>query len=89
MDASLYSGAALILAHPKCRRHREAILESDKCGCFYCLVVFEPAEIIEWTDEETTALCPKCGIDSVIGNKSSYPADDPAFLKAMHQHWFG
>jgi len=36
-----------------------------------------------------TALCPHCGIDSVIGSASGYPVSEPQFLKAMHDHWFG
>jgi hypothetical protein len=32
-------------------------------------------------------MCPKCGIDSVIGNRSGYPIDK-AFLEAMRSHWF-
>jgi len=32
-----------------------------------------PNEIQDWTDDGDTALCPKCGIDSVIGSVSGYP----------------
>jgi hypothetical protein len=34
-----------------------------------------------------TALCPKCGIDAVIGSKSGYPMTQE-FLQAMEKHWF-
>ncbi len=46
------------------------------------------AEINEWVDDDTTALCPKCGIDSVIGSASEYPVENPAFLNAMHRLYF-
>jgi acetone carboxylase gamma subunit len=36
----------------------------------------------------TTALCPYCGIDSVIGDKSGFPITKE-FLEKMYQHWFG
>ena len=36
---------------------------------------------------EPSALCPKCGIDSVIGSCSSYPITIE-FLKRMRQRWF-
>lgn len=47
-------------------RNREKVKQSEYCSCFYCLSVFKSSEVIEWVDNEDTALCPKCGIDSVI-----------------------
>jgi hypothetical protein len=42
---------------------------SELCGCFHCLAVFPPSLVSEWIDEVddvgTTAMCPRCGIDSV------------------------
>jgi hypothetical protein len=49
--------------------------------------IFNPAEITEWVDDGDTALCPYCGIDSVIGESSGFPITDK-FLKEMHQRWF-
>lgn len=64
---------------------------SERCGCFYCGVIFEPSEIKNWVDEwegvGQTALCPHCGIDSVIGAESGYPITEE-FLTRMHAHWF-
>jgi hypothetical protein len=72
-------------------RHRNEILTSELCGCFYCLAVFPPGEINEWVDTKDgigqTALCPKCGIDSVIGSNSGYSIG-PEFLARMQKHWF-
>ena len=34
-----------------------------------------------------TALCPYCGIDSIIGESSGYPIT-AEFLKSMHERWF-
>ncbi|HYK63798.1 MAG TPA: hypothetical protein VEY94_02540, partial [Patescibacteria group bacterium] len=65
------------LAHKHCRRNRAELRESEICGCFYCLEIFEPSEITRWTDEidapQSSAICPKCRIDSVIGSRSGYP----------------
>ena len=77
----------LISAHQLCKNHRAQIEASDRCGCFYCLSVFSSAKITEWVDLDTTALCPKCGIDSVIGSASSAPVN-PEFLSKMNEHWF-
>jgi hypothetical protein len=83
-----YNQDILTASHKLSIRHREDILHSDNCGCFYCLTVFKPADILEWTDDDQTALCPNCGIDSVIGDKSGYPVTDLDFLKQMHTYWF-
>ena len=75
-------------SHKHTIRHKTEILQSDTCGCFYCVTTFRPREIIKWTDDEQTALCPNCGIDSVIGEKSGYPVADIDYLKQMNSYWF-
>jgi hypothetical protein len=79
-------------AHKRSIRHRAEIEASAVCGCFYCEKMFAPSEIEDWTDTsnplpEQTALCPHCGIDSVIGDKSGY-AITRAFLAEMNKWWF-
>jgi hypothetical protein len=81
--------STLIAAHKHCARHDEEIARSTSCGCFYCLAVFLPAEIEDWVDDEPrTALCPRCGIDSVIGDASGFPVTAADFLGAMNVYWF-
>ena len=81
----------VVRAHRHSIRHREEVLASERCGCFYCWAVFSPAEITDWTDQwggiGQMALCPRCGVDSVIGSDSGYPVTD-AFLRAMKARWF-
>jgi hypothetical protein len=36
-------------AHKHSIRHRDEVLTSDVCGCFYCLAVFAPGEIKDGT----------------------------------------
>jgi hypothetical protein len=74
-------------AHDHCSRHRKEILASERCACFYCGVLFAPGEITEWIDGEHTALCPKCGIDSVIGSAACIPLTKE-FLEEMRKYWF-
>ncbi len=83
---------AHIDAHKHSIRHRDEILRSAECGCFYCCRAFAPAQITDWvkdgpSESEQTALCPFCGIDSVIGSDSGYPIDVD-FLRRMKTHWF-
>jgi hypothetical protein len=75
-------------AHKHSIRHRPELWASTLCGCFYCLETFIPDEITDWTDKGDTALCPNCGIDSVIGDASGFPVT-PEFLAAMERRWFG
>ena len=80
----------IILAHNYSTDNYPKIKEDKICGCFYCLNIFNPLEIIDWTLEpngEHTALCPYCDIDSVIGDSSWYPVTEE-FLKKMQKYWF-
>ena len=81
----------VIAAHRHSISNRVSILASTVCGCFYCLNTFAPGEIREWLDEGgeemATAICPVCGIDSLLGDKSGFDISE-SFLKAMHAHWF-
>jgi len=75
------------LAHKRSIGHLAEIRSSAMCGCFYCLETFPAARIAKWIDNGQTALCPHCGIDSVIGDASGFPITLD-FLSAMHRHWF-
>jgi len=64
-------------------------MQDGSCGCFYCIKIFQPSEISDWIQdkEDKTAVCPYCGIDSVIGDSSGYPITKD-FLSKMNQYWF-
>ncbi len=74
-------------AHGRSTQHRIEIGVSTFCGCFHCTGRFASAEITEWVDDDQTALCPRCGVDAVVGDASGYPIT-PAFLSAMRRTWF-
>jgi len=40
----------------------------------------------ENSDKGRTALCPFCGIDSVLGD--DFPIQNNEFLSQMNKHWF-
>lgn len=73
-------------AHRHSSRHRDEITASTQCGCFQCCATFPPEQIVDWTDDGDTALCPQCGIDTVIGDRSGFPVSR-AFLSSMRAHW--
>ena len=89
----------IVRAHTCCSRNKNALEKSKSCGCFHCLAIFSPKEISDWiiernfTDDDvtreelSTARCPYCGMDSVIGDSSGFPVTKD-FLSAMEKHWF-
>jgi hypothetical protein len=90
-DTTTINDLDSIKAH-KHTEYKKEILKSEKCGCFYCLEIFSPDEINDWHGEdcreyEPLALCPKCGIDSVIGSASGFQIKH-AFLLKMREFWF-
>src|SRR5215813_8497710 len=73
-------------AHKHSSANRESIAASKTCGCFHCLKTFPASEIREWVGRVDRALCPYCGIDSVL--PSSVCNIDQPFLQRMHDYWF-
>ena len=85
----------LLSAHRYCGDHREMVEASEWCGCFHCSSLFRRPTIKEWVKEGQTALCPNCGIDAIIPDKSGFlfgPHDTAMmaiqFLTNMHKRWF-
>lgn len=75
-------------AHHYCINNKPALQSDSKCGCFNCLEIFDPKKITEYLEDAVgTALCPYCGIDSVIPESSGYPLTKD-FLMKMYRRWF-
>ncbi len=85
----IFSQTDLLTAHEHSSHHANEIAASRLCSCFHCEAIFPPSALDEWAEGGDTALCPQCGIDSVLGTASGFPVLDPAFLRAMHGKWFG
>jgi hypothetical protein len=77
----------VVQAHKHSSQHRAEILRSVNCGCFYCVETFSTGSIEYWTDEDQTAICPLCGIDSVLGDASGFSVQTD-FLSQMRKYWF-
>ena len=80
------ASATYVDAHKHAKHNRVEVLASERCGCFSCFRTFEPASITRWIDGDQTALCPQCGIDTVIGSASAHRIDD-TFLRRLHLHF--
>lgn len=80
-------GNELGKVHKQSFYNRELVLQSEACGCFFCLAVFRPADVRVWADGGKTALCPYCQVDSVIASAGDYPLTD-ALLVQMRNRYF-
>ena len=77
-----------IKAHRFATDNRRLIESSTVCGCFYCKEIYPASEVTRYLSEGSgTAFCPKCGIDSVLPDKSGLPITEE-FLSSMHEEWF-
>ena len=46
----------IIAAHNHSSDHREEVLASAQCGCFYCLRIFSPNKITDWYNDASGVL---------------------------------
>ncbi len=89
----------LLLAHRHTTNNRAELEASRLCGCCSCVEVFPAEDVVAWTGLDMnsfdnpdaasgeTALCPRCGSEALIGDKSGFPLN-PDFLTRMNQAWF-
>lgn len=68
---SRYNVEEMRKAHKFTHSNLWYLCENQNCRCIYCLEEFESLTIYDYTLDDT-ALCPYCGIDAVIGEKSGY-----------------
>lgn len=67
--------------------NKELVGLADKCYCFYCKESMASGEIVDYADEGQTAICPKCGIDSIIPDSIPEPLDED-IISEMNAYWF-
>ena len=77
----------LIKLHKCAINNRQQIKVADTCGCFYCKQIFYAGDVTEWTDDGNTAICPHCGVDSVICNEKDYVVT-PEDLELLNKYYF-
>ena len=79
--------------HTHCTANREEVEASSRCACFYCQEVFRATEVKDYIvepsmDYRETALCPRCGVDTVLGDAAGIPFYKE-LIEKMHRHYFG
>ena len=72
-------------------KNEESILKSNLCGCFHCISIFPVADVkssamMVEKDGFKTAICPICGIDSVLGDASVEITAE--LLESMNEYYF-
>lgn len=65
--------------------NRSSVNISKMCGCYHCLKLFKSKKVVEYT-RSGTAMCPHCGVDSVLSDAQVTLTKD--LLRAMSVHWF-
>ena len=70
-------------------RNWHSVKRSEFCGCYFCCRIFPSSEVTECIPDNdlTTAVCPHCGIDSVIGDNSGIPIRKDV-LEELRRFWF-
>jgi NAD-dependent SIR2 family protein deacetylase len=76
-------------AHDTSSDHVFILMSSTEVRCFHCLETISTEEITEWVDGRRTALCPKCGIDALIGDATKFDLDNDLFFGVMNAWYFG
>jgi hypothetical protein len=56
-----------------------------KCGCCFCLRIFETFDIRQWLQEKTTPICPHCSMDALVPEDFGLDAE---VMKARQECWF-
>lgn len=63
--------------------NKDKINDDTPCGCYHCLETFKGSKITQWYDMDQTAVCPKCGIDSIVPNITN-----KSDLEKLQRRWF-
>lgn len=69
-------------------KNRREVEGSTLAGCFHCAQTFAPTEVKEYTDNDQTCLCPKCGVDAVVGNMGIAEEVTEEKLQRAKFYWF-
>lgn len=62
------------------------IFQSKKCGCLFCTSIFDARKVNEWSGDgkNASAICPHCGMNTLIGDKSGHQIDKSTILNASN-----
>jgi len=68
-------------------KNKNSINFGQNAGCFHCMNIFPITEIKEYTDNGQTVVCPKCNVDSVVGDSCGFVLTTEE-LKKANAFWY-
>jgi hypothetical protein len=71
-------------------KNKDQVQKSNMCCCACCVNKYSAKYVVEYIEEangDKTAICPKCGVDAVIGDAALSNITD-TMLQDMHNKWF-
>lgn len=68
-----------------CNRNKKLLKRYENCTCLYCGRSFDYKEINLYTDDNQTAICPFCHIDSVVPTKVDNGVDKYKITKEIQE----
>lgn len=86
-DLLKYCEKLLKDAHMHTMHNRKEVEASHFCYCICCRTSFKPLEIDNYTDGNTTVICPYCSTDAVLGDACGINMTDE-LLEQLHQRYF-
>ena len=68
-------------------KNKILIEKSKYACCYFCRERFSVSEIHEWIDNNQTALCPRCDMDTVLGDEGG-DLPVPSVIKSLQEKFF-
>jgi rRNA maturation endonuclease Nob1 len=69
-------------------RNRKTLEQVTECACYNCYKIYDTKEVKDYTDMEETALCPYCGVDTVLP-VNCHEDKNIQLLYDIHNYWIG
>lgn len=88
LSEDLFCHSVYHLASKAAYANKKEIEVSTFCGCFFCCDSYNAYTVSEFTTRDESALCPKCGVDAVIPDKSGLKVTNAKLLLDLHKFWF-
>ena len=66
--------------------NKTSLQEAGKVACYNCCEKFNFEKVKDFTDNGLTAICPECGVDSLIPDQDGDLSNE--FLKECSEYWF-